>query len=440
MNRCKLTVSKQAMLVNASEEAFRKLKLNLTMRNPKFEEAQRHGRWTDEPEVLRFYSLREDGLTFPRGYARQAWGILRDCGIEPIVRDLTLTLNDVDFTFSGMLRDYQERALFQILARRYGTANLPTGAGKTVLALAVVAARKQPALVLVHNKELLHQWVARVRQFLGIEAGCIGGGKFEIKPVTVAIINSARSRLDRLQGHFGHVIVDECHRCPTTMFSEVVAGLDARYLLGLSATMFRRDRLDRLIYLHLGDRVAQVSDAELRRNGAVLKPQVIQRNTDFFYAYEDDYQAMIRELTLDVGRNAQIAVDVAANTNGSGTALVVSDRVDHCRTLADLLRQKGLSVAVLTGRVSAQERAKVVEDVQAGRVQVLVSTTQLIGEGFDCSGLVDLYLTTPIKFKGRLIQVVGRILRPAEGKQARVFDYVDAQVDLLAYQAGCRWR
>jgi superfamily II DNA or RNA helicase len=64
-----------------------------------------------------------------------------------------------------------------------------------------------------------------------------------VRPVTVGIVNSVRTRLDELTPHFGHIVVDECHRCPSSMFTECVRAFDARYLLGLSATPFRRDGL-----------------------------------------------------------------------------------------------------------------------------------------------------------------------------------------------------
>ncbi len=71
-------------------------------------------------------------------------------------------------------------------------------------------------------------------------------------------------------------------------------------------------------------------------------------------------------------------------------------------------------------------------------MKVLVATLQLIGEGFDCPGLSNLFLTTPITFEGRLLQVIGRIMRPAEGKQPRVYDYVDEAVSVLKRSAAGR--
>jgi superfamily II DNA or RNA helicase len=81
---------------------------------------------------------------------------------------------------------------------------------------------------------------------------------------------------------------------------------------------------------------------------------------------------------------------------------------------------------MLTGNLSNGERQKIVADLNAGRIKVLVATGQLIGEGFDCRELSTLFLATPIKFNGRLLQYLGRVLRPAPGKEhARVYDYLD---------------
>jgi superfamily II DNA or RNA helicase len=82
-----------------------------------------------------------------------------------------------------------------------------------------------------------------------------------------------------------------------------------------------------------------------------------------------------------------------------------------------------------------------VEDLNSGRVKVLCATGQLIGEGFDCKELSTLFLATPIKFDGRVLQYLGRVLRPAPGKQrAKVFDYVDSNVGVLKASATARRR
>jgi superfamily II DNA or RNA helicase len=119
---------------------------------------------------------------------------------------------------------------------------------------------------------------------------------------------------------------------------------------------------------------------------------------------------------------------------------VVSDRVAHCRKLAQILADKGLEASILTGRQTAADRSAIVEAIHRGRAKVVVATMQLVGEGFDAAGLTTLFLTTPIKFTGRLRQVIGRILRPASGKTAKVIDYVDEYVGVLKNSAGIRRR
>jgi superfamily II DNA or RNA helicase len=156
--------------------------------------------------------------------------------------------------------------------------------------------------------------------------------------------------------------------------------------------------------------------------------------------FQGEYPRLIKALAEDSRRNRQIAADVAAlvRRGHQGTVLVVSDRVAHCQALADLLTADGVAAAVLTGQSSPDQRLQVVEAVQAGRVPVLVATLQLIGEGFDCPGLSTLVLATPIRFEGRLLQVVGRIMRPAEGKKALVIDYVDVGIPVLCRSAAAR--
>jgi superfamily II DNA or RNA helicase len=95
-------------------------------------------------------------------------------------------------------------------------------------------------------------------------------------------------------------------------------------------------------------------------------------------------------------------------------------------------------VKLLHGQLAPESRHEIVEAVQAGDVEVLVATLQLISEGFDCPGLTTLFLTTPISFEGRLLQVIGRIMRPAANKRARVFDYIDENVPALLRSARAR--
>jgi superfamily II DNA or RNA helicase len=91
--------------------------------------------------------------------------------------------------------------------------------------------------------------------------------------------------------------------------------------------------------------------------------------------------------------------------------------------------------------LNAGQRQQVMDRLQEGRIKVLIATGQLIGEGFDCRELTTLFMATPVRFSGRIIQYLGRILRPAPGKRrARVFDYVDINVEPLQKAADARKR
>jgi superfamily II DNA or RNA helicase len=150
---------------------------------------------------------------------------------------------------------------------------------------------------------------------------------------------------------------------------------------------------------------------------------------------------MLTELTANSERNALIADDVAQEAgNGGGVCLVLSDRKGHCEVLAKLLAERGVEATLLTGDLPNGERQRVVEDLNVGKVKVLVATGQLIGEGFDCRDLTTLFVATPIRFGGRLLQYLGRVLRPAPGKEkARVYDYIDP-VSVLEAAAEARRR
>ena len=438
-----MTVAEQCRLRGISGSFLAELQNRLTIDNPKYHAAKKYGRWVGRnfAKKLFFYELEEGGIVFPRGFAAQAATLCRKfMGRTPIIEDRRRRLPEVDFSFRGELRPYQEEALADILRRNFGVMTAGTGSGKTIVALAAVARRRQPALVLVHSRELMYQWEERARQFLGIRAGLIGDSKFDLQPLSIAIVNTARRKLAELTSSFGHLIVDECHRVPASLFTQVVRGFDTYFMLGLSATAYRReDGLTPLIYLYMGDRVHRVDPAKLAASGAVLKPEFIQRSTCFKYVFRGNYQQLLNALTKNEERNRLIAADILTEASAAdGTILVVSDRVAHCRKLAQLLAERGLEPSVLTGKQTATERSAIVETIHRGRIKVLVATMQLVGEGFDAARLTTLFLTTPIRFTGRLRQVIGRILRPASGKKAKVIDYVDEYVGVLKNSARIR--
>ncbi|MGA8281780.1 MAG: DEAD/DEAH box helicase [Desulfobacterales bacterium] len=419
--------------------------------NPKYLENARMGRWNrGVPKELRFYyRLRGGGLVIPRGFIRQLITTCRKLDITYTVEDRRRSLPPVDYVFNGQLRPFQQQAVQHMLRKEFGTLNSPTGSGKTVMALYILAQRKQPALIIVHTADLARQWSERIETFLNIpvkEIGRIGGGKKKIgEKITVALVQSLYKCAETVAPQVGHLIVDECHRTPSRTFTDAVTEFDARYMLGLSATPWRRDNLSKLIFWHLGDVHHQVEKNDLIRTGQVLPADIIFRETEFkpYYDPVQEYSKMLSELTLDDDRNRLIAADIAAEAaSHPGICLVLTDRKKHCESLGALLRYGfSLPVDILTGDLNAGERQQVMDRLQEGRIKVLIATGQLIGEGFDCRELTTLFMATPVRFSGRIIQYLGRILRPAPGKKrARVFDYVDINVEPLLKAADARKR
>ncbi len=439
-----LTVAADCTLLGISRDLEEAIKARLTIDNPKYIAAKKFGRWIGKQlkPQLQYYEVVPHGIRFPRGFSNQSVLLSRQyMGIDPEIIDNRRLLEPVGFNFQGSLRPYQQLAVDTAASRSFGVLEAGTGSGKTVMALSIIARRAQPTLVVVHTKELLYQWRERAEEFLGCETGLIGDGKFDIKPITVGIVNTARKRVDELIEHFGHLVIDECHRVPAALFTDVVSHFDCHYLLGLSATAFRNDDgLTKLIYYFMGDRIHQVDQTELKETGAVVKPKVLRKATSFDYNYRGDYQALIKALTKHQGRNLAIINDIETQVkrDADGTALVVSDRLSHCQLFQEHLQKRGLQVELLTGQTPPDQRSEIVKRVQDGEVQVLIATLQLISEGFDCPGLSSLFLTTPITFEGRLLQVIGRIMRPAKNKQAVVYDYVDDTIPPLRRSAKTR--
>jgi len=442
-------VSKRVEVVGAPKPLLEAIVERLTIDNPRWLENEKMGRWNGEtPRYLRFYErFGGDVVTVPRGFAGQLIALARRHRVNPQIIDRTRELEPVEFFFSGNLRGYQAQAIGDIRQKRFGTLSAATGSGKTVIALALIADRQQPSLVVVHTGELLLQWIARIETFLGISAadvGQISAGKKTIgAKITVALVQSLYKCADKVAPRIGFLVVDECHRTPSRTFTEAVSAFDSRYMLGLSATPWRRDKLSRLIFWYVGDVVHEIDKAALLKSGHVLRADVVIRETDFtpWHDASEQYSRMLSELTKDERRNALIVGDVArvACDNGGGVCLVLSDRKAHCETLREMLARRGIPAELLIGSLSKSKRERVVSNLNEGAVKVVCATGQLIGEGFDCKNLQTLFLATPIKFNGRLIQYLGRVLRPAPGKEkAVIYDYVDIHCGVLSTAAKAR--
>lgn len=436
MKPLKIKISKQIHIYNLSESLKKQITQDLTLANPQWIENHKMHRYNREtPKYLKAFFVSKNKTSAPIGYLDELKNILTENEISFKIYNHRIS-ELCKFTFKGKLRDYQKTACRELLKYDTGVLQAPTGSGKTALALSMIATRQQKTLIIVHTKELLDQWHDRIQTFLNCdnyEVGTVGNGKFRIgRRLTVALVQSLYKKVNELQKIFGQVIIDEVHRSPSRTFSEAINGLAPKYILGLSATPYRRDGLNKFIEWHVGKIRHVVNQKQLITDKHILEPIIFSIPTSFTSQYDAqaDYSKMLSELTQDPIRNKLIVESILSHKKD--TNLILSDRKEHCQTLRDLLGQG----RVLTGSTPKFEREKIVREVNNGKIKILIATGQLIGEGFDCKELNNLFLTTPIKYYGRIIQAMGRILRPAPNKKTPVVvDFMDWEIPVLMRSA-----
>jgi len=432
-------IIKQSLVVKGlPEHIAEKVQADLTFDNPMYTSALKNGRYIPQgmPPYIYMYETTGTIMYLPKGYMNN---LLYKIGKEPKeIIDHTIDPSITDkVSMVSTPRDYQELAITDILNKRYGVLEASTGAGKTLCGICTVVRRGVKTLVLVHSKELLDQWKSAFKKHTDItKIGSIGDNKFDIQDVTIGIINSVARNTDKLQGIFGQVICDECHRVVSTSWIQVLNSLNAKYVLGLSATPFRRDKLmTKGIYFMIGPKVHVVDKKYLVDTGAVLVPKVICCHTSFNVDRENmDYSSIISELVENPHRNRQIIDRVVADIQKyNEPVMIVSDRVSHCELLFILLQRYAIvKPVILIGKQATSYRKNAVAQLATGGYNAVISTTSLIGEGFDSPLLNALFICTPIKFEGRLIQSCGRILRPSKSNEdPRVYDFRDNSIVML---------
>lgn len=437
-------ISKGVICSNLPNKAIEKIEKDLTFTNPIYANAMKQGRYisSDIPAVLELFEYGNDKVWIPRGYIFYLIRWMKENNHKFKVKDHTLLLKPLDLKFRGELRPYQMEAAKDMLSYPVGVLDANTGSGKTVMLIYIIVQRQQPTLIIVHSKELLYQWEDRILQFTGESSGLIGDGKFNVKPITIGIINTVKNNIDKLSDKFGMVIVDECHKIAANSYMDSLQEFPAKYYQGATATSFRRDGLGHTIFASIGPKKHTINKQMLFDTKAVLIPEVFRIGTNFHYMFLNDYSTMIKKLTEDEKRNELICSTIHSDFALKGeSTLIVSDRKKHLETMQKTLKNRhGDESLVLTGSTRKKERKEIVEKIKNGQCKILFASLSLISEGFDLPDLTVLFLTTPIKYKGKLIQCCGRILRPKKGKRPRVYDFRDNMTDVLKYSGYSRDR
>jgi len=273
--------------------------------------------------------------------------------------------------------------------------------------------------------------------------GQVGGGRNRITGgVDLGMIQSLKGvdDLGEFFSKYGFIVVDEVHHLPAVSFDESIKRAPIRHILGLTATPYRRDGLQDMIFMQCGPIRHQMAASD---DG--VKLSLVVRPTDFRFDQPGGdlvIQDVFKALVEDIARNKLIVADVLQALECGRRCLVLSQRKEHCRILAEMFNAKGKTPYVLSGDIGKKERAAIVKKIDSSPKEeelLLIATGQYLGEGFDCPRVDSLFLAFPVSFKGMLIQYVGRIQREFEGKtEAVVYDYFDDLVPVLKKMASKR--
>ena len=420
--------------------------------NPEFYRAQAMRLPTyGKPRIVSCAELHQSHIALPRGCLDEAITLLRSNRVRVLTEDRRESGTHLGLRFLGKLQPEQKQALDAVIEHDFGVLAAATAFGKTVVAAAAIAHRGCSSLILVHRRELLAQWVERLKTFLSVDAsdiGTIGGGRRKpTRRIDVALVQSLvrKGEVSDLVGGYGHLIVDECHHISAATFEQVARRSKARYVLGLSATVTRKDGHHPIIFMQCGPvrhRVDPRSQAARRS----FQHFVEERITAFQLPIElqapgTSMPAIFAALAKDEKRNTMIIDDVLASLEAGRNPLVLTERRDHLDHLARCFKGAARNIVVLRGGMSAAERRSAEASLRAAASEerLVLATGRYLGEGFDDERLDTLFLAMPISWKGTLAQYVGRLHRDHANKQeVVVYDYVDAEVPVLARMASRR--
>ena len=323
-----------------------------------------------------------------------------------------------EFVARNNQQKFIDKAEKLLLGGESFVAQAPTGFGKTVIGCQLFRAVARPTLVIVPKEDLLDQWQDEIRKWLGTDPGTIQGDKWDIKPVTVAMIHTLAQRgvPDSIAKEFGFVLWDEVHRVGASTFSKTVFQFPAKLRMGLSATPRRLDGREQMIFDSIGPIRVVEEQAQLTPSVAVYKTEwecPRYANGRKVHAEIGKTMHLEKHMADDTKRNLLIMKLVKAAYDRGRRIVVFSSIKDHLRYLMDTVTggMDGIpvddTVLYISGLTKKQrEKAKT--------KRVMFATWGMMGEGTDIEWLDTCILATP---RANVDQAIGRILREFPGKK-----------------------
>ena len=358
------------------------------------------------------------------------------------------------------LRSYQQDALDAWTdADRRGNLELPTGSGKTVVAIAAMAALSTPTLVVVPTIDLLEQWRRELDAEFDVPIGQFGGGEQRFEPITVSTYDSAYLQAENVGDRFGLVVFDEVHHLGGEGYRDVARLLAAPARMGLTATFERPDGAHEVVADLVGPLAHRLSVDDLagehlapydvKRVQVDLTPEERERyeaNQETFTDYlassniqmrsGSDYQELVkrsgndpeaREALLAKERARRIMLGSDAKVDALGDVLDRhrDDRVIVFTAHNDFAYRvaERFLVPVVTHQTSASERKEILQRFRDGRYSRIVSSN-VLDEGVDVPEANVGVVCSGSGSEREFTQRLGRILRPRDGKTARLYEIV----------------
>ena len=385
-------------------------------------------------------------IGLPRGCLQDVLELLHSLKIKTGIIDKRMVGNPIRLNFRGTLRPQQREAAVAMLSHDIGVLSAATAFGKTVVASYMIAERGVNTLILVHSRQLLDQWADRLSRFLDIDPkkiGQIGAGKWnQLREVDVATIQSLRKKgvVDDVVGHYGHLVVDECHHISARSFEIVARQCPAKYVTGLSATVTRKDGHHPIIFMQCGPVRYRVDE----RKQAAERPfthKVVVRNTGFRldvpikkdeFSIHEIYSSLINDET----RNDMIINDVITAVDRKRSPILLTERKEHLTLLSERLSSFVKTLIVLKGGMGKKQRRQAAQklmEIPEDEERLILATGRYLGEGFDDPRLDTLFLALPVSWRGIVAQYAGRLHRLYDmKKEVIIYDYADLYVPMLA--------
>ena len=421
-----------------------KIKRLAAFQNPEFYKKQKFRLSTAlTPRIICCAEEFPKHLGIPLGLLDELHALLEKVGIKPEIADKSFSGTEFKVAFHGQLSPVQEEAASKILPHNRGILVAPSGSGKTVVGISIIASRGVNTLILVNRRPLMDQWRNQLSSFLEIDPakiGQIGGGKNKRTGLLdVAMLQSLflNKQVSDLVAEYGQVIVDECHHIPAFTFEQVLRQTKARYVLGLTATPYRRDGHQPIILMQCGPVQYEIRQNELNSQAA-LHHVLICRNTSFTPPPNENelsIQEIYSALMADEARNKLILDDILKSIEDGRSPILLTERREHLEYFSSQLTKVVKNVIVLRGGMGIKQRRAIAEQLDSiseSEKRVLLATGRYIGEGFDDARLDTLFLALPVSWKGTLVQYAGRLHRLHAGKtDVRIYDYVDRNVPML---------